>query len=70
MVLLRHSPCCTYKLLKEVASEGDMMGLSGVSEEVVAVKLSHGHISALLISWCLLVHSHPQYWHRESWDAN
>ena len=32
-----------------------MMGLSGASEKVVVVKLSHGHISALLISWCILI---------------
>jgi hypothetical protein len=43
--------------LKEVASEEDMMGLSSASEEAIAVKLSHGHISALLISWqwCTLI---------------
>ena len=29
-----------------------MMGLSGASEEAIAVKLSRGHISVLLIGWC------------------
>jgi hypothetical protein len=42
--------------LKEIASEKDMVGPFSVSEEVVVVKLSHGHMNVLMISWwCTII---------------
>jgi hypothetical protein len=54
-VLLRNSPGLTYKLLKEVAGEEDVIGPCGASEETIAVKFSHGHMFVLQISWCILI---------------